>query len=220
MEMPQENLRLQVSKMFRYTDEMKEFLLENSSKFSRKELTKRFNTRFGLNKTEGSVRTYCKKHGFYAPTDGRFKEGNITWSTGLSKEEHRLHFSDRSYQRMTSELDARCSHKFGDIYQMKINGEAIPYVVTSLDYSKPFKKRITPLTRYVWEMHNGELPDGYRLIHLDGNPQNCDIDNLFAVSDSENLRLNNEHWNNKGEITKTGVAIYRLEKTLKGARDE
>lgn len=208
--------------MFRYTQEQKEFLRENSSKFSRQELTALFNEKFGLNKSRDQIHSACKRYKFRANTDGRFtKERGFAWRRGLTKEEQEEHISKESWKRMTDSLaDHREKYEVGDIYNMKCGGVRRKYIVVSTDYSLDLKHRIYPYNRYVWEKENGKLPDGYRLIHLDGDPQNCNIDNLLAVSDAENLRLNNDNWNNKGEITKTGVAIYRLEKALKGARGE
>ena len=35
---------------------------------------------------------------------------------------------------------------------------------------------------YVWEKHNGKVPDGYSVHHLDKNPRNNDISNLALMS--------------------------------------
>ena len=198
----------------KYTDEQREFLKLNSPKMSRKELTEAFNRMFGQDKTVDAIRTFCKKNGYYAPTDGRYQKGNKTWSTGLSKEEHRKHFSDESYANVIGNLDARKTKGIGDEYQMKFGNDTIPYVVVSLDYSLPFKKRIMPKTRYVWEQAHGPLPEGHCIIHLDGDVQNCELDNLMAVSNYERLVLNGNHWSGKGELTKAGVLYARLTKGL------
>ena len=42
--------------------------------------------------------------------------------------------------------------------------------------------------RYVWEQHNGAVPDGYCIAFRDGNRQNCDISNLYLLSREDNAR--------------------------------
>ena len=42
--------------------------------------------------------------------------------------------------------------------------------------------------RYVWEQHNGAVPDGYCIAFRDGNRQNCDIGNLYLISREDNAR--------------------------------
>jgi hypothetical protein len=44
--------------------------------------------------------------------------------------------------------------------------------------------------RAIWEQHNGQLPEGYVVIHLDRDKYNDDIANLKAISRKELLELN------------------------------
>lgn len=202
-----------------YTDEQIEFLKENCRLYSRKELTEKFNEKFGTSKTMLALRQFCNKYGFNSSNNGRFKKGNITWSTGLSKEEHRSHFSDESYTSMVGILEQRNIYEVGDIRQRKIGGVYIPYVVISTDYSIPDRERIVPLTRYNWEKVYGPVPEGYSLLHLDGDVQNCDISNLVMVSDAERGCVVGNGWQGKGELTKTGVAYAKLAMAIKDKKE-
>lgn len=44
--------------------------------------------------------------------------------------------------------------------------------------------------RAIWEQHNGTLPEGYVIIHLDRDKYNDDISNLKAISRKELLEIN------------------------------
>ena len=44
--------------------------------------------------------------------------------------------------------------------------------------------------RAVWEEHNGTLPEGYVVIHLDMDAHNDDISNLKAITRAELLKHN------------------------------
>ena len=45
----------------------------------------------------------------------------------------------------------------------------------------------------VWERMNGKVPDGHIVSFKDGNPQNCDISNLYLTTRAEQLRKNGVH---------------------------
>ena len=49
-------------------------------------------------------------------------------------------------------------------------------------YSAPRKIRPTFLHRAIWEFHNGQIPRGYVIHHIDGNPLNNDLENLVCLS--------------------------------------
>lgn len=45
------------------------------------------------------------------------------------------------------------------------------------------------LHRDVWTHYNGEIPKGYVIHHIDGNPSNNDISNLQLMTQSEHMKL-------------------------------
>lgn len=47
------------------------------------------------------------------------------------------------------------------------------------------KRGISWLHRDVWRKHNGEIPEGHHIHHVDGDPSNNDIDNLECLSPKE-----------------------------------
>jgi hypothetical protein len=49
--------------------------------------------------------------------------------------------------------------------------------------------------RYVWENHNGKIPMGYDIHHIDNNKANNDINNLMCLPKSEHTRLFSPHNN-------------------------
>lgn len=47
----------------------------------------------------------------------------------------------------------------------------------------------TRLHRLIWEAHNGEIPKGYDIHHIDGNKLNNAIENLQCLPHSEHLAM-------------------------------
>lgn len=58
------------------------------------------------------------------------------------------------------------------------------------------KHRTQFLHRLIWEKHNGEIPKGYQIHHIDGNKLNNDISNLQLISAEEHTRLHMSGTNN------------------------
>ena len=75
------------------------------------------------------------------------------------------------------------------------------------------KKNWVQKHRYVWEQENGKIPDGYKIVFLDGNRLNCDISNLDCVP--VNIQASINYVPNNVAIRKCKIASKRLETVLK-----
>lgn len=65
--------------------------------------------------------------------------------------------------------------------------------------------------KVVWEAVNGPVPDGFKLIFLDGNKENISIENLEMVSNDEMLEMNRKGLRyDDPESTKTGILIAKV----------
>lgn len=63
----------------------------------------------------------------------------------------------------------------------------------SIDYTKYLVHRI------VWELHNGPIPEGLVIDHIDGNTSNNRLNNLRCISSKDNTRY--------GRATKLSLEI-------------
>ena len=201
----------------RYPEEQQDFLRINAPVMSRKELTEQFNAKFGTNKTERAIKSYCNARGFNSSNDGRFKDGNRSWQTGLSKEEFKSHYTDESFSRLTNNMiEANKTRKVGD----EIVKRGLPYIVISDDYSVPQDDRIMLKRRYIWEQAHGKIPETHMILNLDGNPMNCELSNLACVPIKYRPLLNKNRWLGKSkDLTLAAVKWCELTYVLKDFRE-
>lgn len=61
------------------------------------------------------------------------------------------------------------------------------YIEVKIEEPNKFKGK----HRLIWEQHFGEIPKGHNVQFRDGNRQNVDIENLYLISRSEQLRNEN-----------------------------
>lgn len=173
-----------------YAKEQDEFLRENCTKMTRAELTDIFNQKFGTNKAVSTIKGYCNRRGWKSGGDGRFKPGNISWQTGLSKDKYKSHFTEDSFKRSIAGIMDKRKYKIGD----ELVRRGVPMILISIEPNVQIWDRCVPKRRYVWEQAYGEIPEGHRIINLDGDPMNCDLDNLYCIPAKFIPLLNKNHW--------------------------
>jgi hypothetical protein len=76
--------------------------------------------------------------------------------------------------------------------------------------SKKEKNHDKYLHRLIWEETNGEIPEGYIIHHIDGNPLNNDIKNLECMTHSKHTIL---HHKGKKHFEETKKKISKWDLT-------
>ena len=83
-----------------------------------------------------------------------------------------------------------------------------------IDFYKNSKRKTFKLHRLVYEAHNGTIPEGLCIDHMDNNIQNNNIENLRLVTHSENKMNSKKYKNNLStgykNITKTKNNTYEV----------
>ena len=197
-----------------YSAAQQDFLKDNASLLSRSELAAAFNKRFGTAKSVRAIKSYCNARGWGAKTNGKFKRGNVSWQKGLSTEEFKAHYTQESYRRMRQKVaDANKTKSIGD--EIVIDGE--PWVVASLDYSKPYYERRVPKRRYVWEQAYGAIPKDHCIINLDRDHLNCKLENLYCMPTRFRTILSkNGWWFADAQLTLTAIKWCELFYAIRG----
>lgn len=93
-------------------------------------------------------------------------------------------------------------------------------------YQGSYQGKSITYHRYVWEKHNGPIPDCYIIHHKDNNKLNNDISNLMCVTPSEHLNIHkadrfvNTRKNKKGNRRVQNIDTGRIYKTFKEAAED
>lgn len=72
------------------------------------------------------------------------------------------------------------------------------------------------LHRRIWIEHNGEIPEGYAVHHIDGNWRNNDISNLQMMTTVDHMRQHMlERWESPEFVAKMKVALAKAQEAAK-----
>ncbi len=190
--------------MHKYTDEQRQFILENHIGTPTKELVNRFNQHFGTDITESMMKGYKANHKLNSGLTGRFCKGHVPANKGkkgqCAKGCEKSWFS-KGHLPVTAD----------PIGTEKLLADG--YVWVKIDNKPKVPKRINWIQKHVliWEQVNGPVPEGHCLIFLDGDRSHIELDNLMLISRKTLAILNKRGLIRKDAyLTRTGVQIAEL----------
>lgn len=111
----------------------------------------------------------------------QFKKGNVPPNKG---------------QKMSPEVYAMCaktmfkkghqSHNYRDVGSERVNTDGYVEIKVA-ERTWRLKHRV------IWEQHNGEIPKGMNIQFKNHNTQDCRIENLYMISQVEQMRTQNSY---------------------------
>lgn len=193
----------------KYTDEMKQFILDNYKGRYNQELADLFNQKFNTNITSRMIKSYKANNKLNSGLTGKFRKGQTPHNKGkkMPKEVY-----EKVKHTMFAKGNVPPNHRPVGSERISKDG----YIEVKV--AEPNKWRLKQ--RVVYEEAKGKIPEGCTIIFLDGNKQNCNIDNLKCITRSELLYLNCKGLNNSNEITETGIIMARLDRTKNKKKQE
>lgn len=180
-----------------YTLEEDEFLRKNVKGISLKELTNKFNEKFNYILSESAIRNRKNKLNLSSGiTGGQFVKGHKSWNKGTK---------GLTKANRTSFKKGNIPHNHRPVGSERITVDGFVEVKIAEPNKWDLKSRV------VYRQHYGKIPEGHKIIYLDGNKQNLDISNLKAISYAEELIMNkNKLRFDKKELTETGYLISKI----------
>ena len=193
----------------KYTDEMKQFILDNYKGRYNKELADLFNQKFNTNITSRTIKSYKANNKLNSGLTGKFRKGQTPHNKGkkMPKEVY-----EKVKHTMFAKGNVPPNHRPVGSERISKDG----YIEVKV--AEPNKWRLKQ--RVVYEETKGKIPEGCPIIFLDGNKRNFDIDNLRCITRSELLYLNCNGLNNSNEITETGILMARLDRAKNKKKQE
>lgn len=184
----------------KYTDEMKQFILDNYKGRYNQELADLFNQKFNANITSRTIKSYKANNKLNSGLTGKFRKGQTPHNKGkkMPKEVY-----EKVKHTMFAKGNVPPNHRPVGSERISKDG----YIEVKV--AEPNKWRLKQ--RVVYEEAKGKIPESCPIIFLDGNKRNFDIDNLRCITRSELLYLNCNGLNNSNEITETGILMARLD---------
>jgi len=204
----------------KFTEEQKLFMEEYASTLPWPELTEQFNEKFHTDFPYNTIKGWLYQHGFKSVNGThRFtSESSPRWQKGLSKEEFFSHFSNDSLKKFNDNVKSmNIKYRKGQ----EIIKRGRPYIVINDEFGNNcIFKRLMRKNRYVWEQHNGPIPENHLILHLDGDVMNCDIENLICVPQRYLAQFRWNDWlDATGEVLKAAVKCCDLYYKAKDAKD-
>lgn len=196
-----------------YTVEMVEFLRVGYLSMRLPALTKAFNSKFCTNKSKGQIRAALKNRGITCGRTGRLKPGNVPWNAGTAGQ-------------------GVCQPNSGTFRKDNVPGNVKPmwtervnkdgFIEIKVPVTNPYTKAKTRFMHkhvWIWEQAHGPVPKGHVIRFLDGDKENCVLENLGMFTRTESLQMTREGFSAAPEDLKPAImAIARLD-TKRRERD-
>ena len=152
----------------KYNAEQLEFIRQNQEGITRQALADLLKEKYGIITSANSLKAYCKRLGLKNGLTGHFEKGctpPLKGTKGIGK---------RNSGCFEKGIVPHNTKPIGYEY-VASNG----YIIVKVG-----KRQYRQKQRVVWEQINGAIPNTHCIKFIDGNTQNCDIDNLMLVPKS------------------------------------
>lgn len=172
------------------TDEQKKFIDDNHHEYGYKTLARM------LDACKSRVRAYCVQHGYKCNNDGRFRKGNVPFNKGKKWDEF-MSKEGQENSRRTSFKKGNIPHNQKPMYSERVDSREghAPFVLIKVHEGRKTPsgtQNYVTKARWVWEHHNGPIPKNHKIIHIDNNSYNNEIDNLMCVTNGAELLINRQ----------------------------
>lgn len=224
-------------KIHYYTEKEIEFLKRIKGTDSYRNIALRFNTKFNTNITKEAIRRKINRGlsvshvpKYTEEQDNFIKENLSIFSykkvSELFYEKYGIEITEQAIADRRRRVYCIDVNKYSDKKDFSMNWCNFP-IGTEIERDGSIMVKVSNELRngdnnwkykhhYIWEKHNGPVPEKHRILFLDGNKKNFNIDNLVCVPLKYICVMAANKWQFKNfEITKTAIKWCELFYSLK-----
>lgn len=189
------------------------YILENYKGVSALKMSNMLYDMAGIRYSKSNIQRFYSINGLKSGLDGRFQKG---YKSPGSFQKGFANLNENQIARIKSTQYKKgnipSTHKeIGTISKRKrSDGFHNDYSWIKIDENKWQLEHV-----YNWEKEYGKIPQGYKLVHLDGDGYNNELSNLEMVSSGEMLSINRCGLTKDAELNKTIVYTTKLLNKLK-----
>ena len=188
----------------KYPEEMEEYIKKIAKGKTNEAIAKSVSEHFGIEFSASQCKNYKRNHDIVSGLDCRFQKGQEPANKGKKMRPEQY---EKCKATMFHKGHVPANHMEVGEYTHTTDG----YLIQKVQEQGTLQERFAYVHRLVWEKHNGPIPEGKIISFLDGDKDNCDIDNLVLIDMQENLELNRRNLRyDNAEYTKVGITIAKM----------
>ena len=190
------------------TDEQAEYLASIIPGRPSAECAVMLNEKYDTSITPSQIRGWKKNHKTPSGYDARYRAGEKSWITG------------KKFPGRTNSGCFKAGHISANASPIGAERISEGYVLVKTGNGNR-NRNWRPKHHLVWEEHNGPVPEGCRVVFLDGDRRNFDISNLALVTEQEmvyaaiHIGLTEDP-----EINRSVLAMAKLQATVRNRERE
>lgn len=188
----------------KYPAGMQEYMRSIAKGRSAEEIARMTEKHFGIEFSVSQCRAYKKNHHIVSGLDCRFLKGHEPANKGktMSKEQY-----EKCKATMFKKGNIPANHMEVGEYTHTTEG----YLIRKNKENGIQRERFEFVHRAEWEKYYGPIPVGKMVSFLDGNKDNCSIENLVLIDNKENLELNRSRLRFENpDLTGIGLTVVKL----------
>ena len=183
----------------KYPNEVSNYIKENAIGVGNQELTDKVNKKFGTTYTREQIKRYKANHKISSGLTGRFERGMIPFNKG--KKGIYAPGCEKGWFKK-----GNTPHNHKPVGSERVDCKDGYTLVKTAEPNKWELKQ-----HVVWNEYYGDIPKGQKIVFLDGDKTNFDINNLSLVTEGELLTMNNNGLiYNDSEATKVGIMVAKV----------
>lgn len=193
--------------MIKFTPEQREFISKNYKNLGNQELADLVNEKFKTSFVCSQIKSFKNRYHLDSGLTGRFEKGHKTFNKGLKWNDY-MPINSQNQCRKTLFKKGNIPSNRRELFEERIDKDGYTEIKIQ---DGCLKDNWQHKHRYIYEQHCGEIPKGYKIIFLDNDKSNFDINNLKMISGAEELIMNNNKLRySKQELTETGHLIAQI----------